>query len=259
MNIISSAPDLRLFKVFAVVIVCLGIYLLALSAALVEPPPPPPPPVFLLPPLSISSSVLDDFPPLTMCITIVCRGEHQFPRLEEMLLRAAYPRRVSVDLALVGGDLRRPIMINASVVGRKLWTRGRTSLLGDQLQPVNASCSFVLLLEDHMELSPFFALWFLLRWKDGVLVVGGGNCTHPAGVAMSRDMWNGWVGAKSSSFPLFSPPAVCASSNGTARFPSLKDGRVFVRNEAQSPLLPERSPLLVRSWNLDPMQWAEQQ
>jgi hypothetical protein len=104
----------------------------------------------------------------------------------------------------------------------------------------------VVLLEDAMEVSPFFALWFLLQRTPGV-TAGGGCPSHPAGLAVDSQLWNQVVDR--------GLPLVCNNCT-TASFPALSDGRVFVRHEFQPPARAERSPKLVRSWDLSRSQWG---
>jgi len=185
-----------------------------------------------------------DIPNITAMFSGVCvltvvvnsSDETRLLRLVRMLDTAVYDV-CQVDLVVVTG-------MNVS---RFDWGHGKLRITSGFDAVGNASL-VVVLLEDAMEVSPFFALWFLLQRTPGV-TAGGGCPSHPAGLAVDSQLWNQVVVDRGGL------PLVCNNCT-TASFPALSDGRVFVRHEFQPPARAERSPKLVRSWDLSRSQWG---
>ena len=185
-----------------------------------------------------------DIPNITAMFSGVCvltvvvnsSDETRLLRLVRMLDTAVYDV-CQVDLVVVTTGM--------NVSRRFDWGHGELRITSGFDAVGNASL-VVVLLEDAMEVSPFFALWFLLQRTPGV-TAGGGCPSHPAGLAVDSQLWNQVVDR--------GLPLVCNNCT-TASFPALSDGRVFVRHEFQPPARAERSPKLVRSWDLSRSQWG---
>ena len=173
-------------------------------------------------------------------VFVISSDGTRLPRLVGMLENAVYPGGLRVDLVIVGARRRNTSDLR--------WSHGALSS-SSGLVPVTDE-SLAVVLGDAMEISPFYALWFLLQWNTP-LVSGGGDRLRPAGLAVSSRLWNS-ASARPLPELLDALVAVCHCS---AVFPMLGDGRVFVRHEYQLPVLAERYPILVRAWNLSRSQW----
>jgi hypothetical protein len=168
----------------------------------------------------------------------------------QALNSAVYPRGKQLRVELIVVTMNP--LINATMFARRSrWRHGRIRI-ESEIRMVNLS-SLVVLLKDTAEVSPFYALWFLLHCNTSAVVMGGGNVSSPVGVGVRSELWNGLV----SNFSNYSDPdaLIRGIKDYPAMYPRLEDGRVFVRSEVQSPVMPERDPKLVRAWNYDPMQW----
>lgn len=189
-------------------------------------------------------------PVRSLKVYVVSSDGFRLLRMVRMLENAGYPKYCdfSVDLVVIVVP-----SFNASGLAMN-WSHGVLSF-SSVFSPVKNE-SLVLVLDDAMEISPFFAFWFLLQWNAS-LVSGGGGQLSPVGLALGGRLWNGVIGATGCGecpLPkLFE--AVLAVCNCSAVFPSLGDGRVFVRREYQSPVQAERFPRLVRTWNYSRSQW----
>ena len=174
-------------------------------------------------------------------LTVVVKNsdETRLLRLVRMLDTAVYDV-CRVDLVVV---TFRPLLLD--------WRHGGVRFTSTFDAVGNAS--LVVVLHDAMEVSPFFALWFLLQHTDTVVSSGGGSPLHPAGLAVDYLMWNEVVRVLRHRSVYDAITSVC---NCTAVFPALSDGRVFVRHAFQSPMRVEHSPKLVRSWDLSRSQWG---
>ncbi len=270
-----SSNDLALFRGFSVAVVLLGIFILSIGVMLMDSPQNAPVVVSLLraPSSGFDPSGLaafDNHHTARFSVFILSHEKKSLYRILCALISAGYPQNVSVDIIIVVTPLLNASEITGVVSDH--WDRGRCRIV-KTLQPVNESAapSLVLLLEDRMEVSPFYAFWFfhLERNRTGenndnnnnhdyYLLSGGGNLTHPAGIAVTSGAWNRWLNAEGGSMDqlvLKAAASSLANNHSSVVFPRLDDGRVFVRHEAQSPVLPERDPKLVRAWDYDISKW----
>jgi hypothetical protein len=155
-------------------------------------------------------------------------------RLVRLLGSAGYPG-ASVELVIVSS-----FMLNASgvpVVQSMNWSLGVVRV--EREFGLVANGSMVVFFEDFMEVSPLFSFWFLLQW-DSPVVLGGTDLNRPAGLAVDGRLWNRriqLVSGGNQSLGMFRDfLRLCGCA---AVCPLLEDARVFVRNEYQSPVLPE--------------------
>lgn len=228
---------------FAFVVFLLFVYTVTISLLLAKPPPPDVS-EFLLKAEGVEVSWSTSF--ASLYLYVVASNEHHLSRMMEALNSAVYPK-LRVELVVV---TRNPL-INATM-RRSHWTHGRIRV-ESAMRVVNRS-SLVVVLEDTAEVSPFYALWFLLHRNTSavVIIMGGGNLSSPAGVGIHSELWNDLVVFHSSNISA----VLRRVRDYPSIFPRLKDdNRVFVRSEAQSAVMPERDPKLVRAWNYDPAQW----
>ena len=248
-----GAADLFLYRTFAVVICLLSMYTVTIGILLVKPS-------------SLDSGVsevllraegvfVDSFASLwstsfaSLYLYVVASNEHHLLRMLQALNSAVYPREGQLCVELVVVTMNP--LINAANFARRshyYWRHG--SIRVESAARVVNQSSFVILLEDTAEVSPFYALWFLLHLNSSAVVIGGGNASSPVGVGVRSELWNDLV---------FNFSEVDALLRGVRDYPiihpRLADGRVFVRKEVQSLVMPERDPKLVRAWNYDPAQW----
>ena len=188
-------------------------------------------------------------PMRSLRVFVIGSDGNRLRRMVRMLENAGYPRYgvFSVDLVIVVSSL------NTSGLAMN-WSHGELSF-SSGFVPVNDE-SLVVVLEDAMEISPFYAFWFLLQWNVS-LISGGGDRFSPSGLAVGSQLWNNAIHTtrcEECPFPkLFE--TVMAVCNCSAVFPVLDDGRVFVRHEYQLPVHAERFPRLVRTWNISRSQW----
>jgi hypothetical protein len=200
---------------------------------------------------------------LIPCLLIIMASRFRAPDLQNLLLHA--PLNITVPffggpalrVFLISSDRRRVLrlvraldsavypvglvahltIVNATPM-HIAWRRGN-SAFESQLRVTNSS-ELAVILSDTMEVSPFYALWFLRQVGDRVSV-GGGDLDHPAGIGFRGALPHA---AGSLAFIL---RGLLAIRNCTAAvFPATD--RVFVREGWQNPLLPERSPKLERAW-----------
>jgi hypothetical protein len=158
-------------------------------------------------------------------VYVLASDRRRVLRLVRALDSAVYPVGLAVHLTIVNAT---PVHV--------AWGRGECRF-GGKLAVAN-STSPAIILSDTMEISPFYALWFL---RHACVSVGGGDLHSPAGV--------GFRGGVQGEFgPLGSLlRRILAARNCSAVFPA---DRVFVREGWQNALLPERSPRLERAWDL---------
>jgi hypothetical protein len=97
------------------------------------------------------------------------------------------------------------------------------------------------------------ALWFLVQrcaHPNATAVAGGGSSIGDAtGLAMTADVWNGFVawgdaGNSTAALAMY----IESIPNASVIFPSL-ESHTFVREEWQNPYRTERPPKLMRSWD----------
>ena len=184
-------------------------------------------------------------------IFIFANDPKRVNRLVLSLDSAAYSQ-TTVNLTIVGDD---------SVVQRlKGWRHGAyrfatKSLLQLHLHSKNA---LVILLDDHVEPSPLYALWFLIQHcqTNASAIAGGGNgINNVAGLAIPATTWNSFVQWTSSTNHTRITTALVVdylsslSPNASMVFPSIGSGNAFVRSEWQSPAYVEHAPKLTRTWD----------
>lgn len=113
--------------------------------------------------------------------------------------------------------------------------------------------ALVIVFDDFMEPSPMYALWFLVQrcaHPSATAVAGGGSSMDDAtGLAMTADVWNGFVawgdaGNSTAALAMY----IESIPNASVIFPSL-ESHTFVREEWQNPYRTERPPKLMRSWD----------
>jgi hypothetical protein len=189
-------------------------------------------------------SVSSLFPAPPICLFVLSSDVDQLPRTVRMLNSAAYPKSLFVDLIIVNSMLNTTEGMN--------WSHGHF-YSEKHLRHTNHSSTIVIVIDDTMEVSPFFAYWFLLQ-RNVSVVVGGNTAT---GFAVDGVLWNKWFQTMNGDQPtviglLLDFTLLCDCD---VVFPLLSDGRVFVRNAFQSPVEPETFPKLVRAWNFKKEQW----
>ena len=114
----------------------------------------------------------------------------------------------------------------------------------------------VVVIEDHAQPSPFYALWFLMQScaHPNASVSGGGGLHDIAGLGMSARAWNGYIRWAEHVAPANASIQsivnyISRQPNATIIFPSIKDNNVFMRSAWQNPVYVEKPPTLVRAWD----------
>ena len=95
----------------------------------------------------------------------------------------------------------------------------------------------VILLNETMDISPFFAYWFWrarVRYGENVTISGSGDLV---GLAPTVDVWRRFRGSLGD-----------LAEHGAVVRPPYIDGNTFCRAEIQDLLQPERVPRLARVW-----------
>jgi len=117
----------------------------------------------------------------------------------------------------------------------------------------------VIIFDDYMDPSPLHALWFLIQrcaHPNATAIAGGGgkDTDSVAGLAMSAEVWNGfvhyWTTVNDTTTTASVVTYLSLLQNTSVIFPSLpsKD-HAFVRSEWQNPAYVEHPPKLMRSWD----------
>ena len=214
--------------VFCWVFVCLVAHVLLLTR---------PAPELLLaspnhaPMLSFSGSVLQIF--------VFASSRQRLQRIVRALDGAVYPVGLTVNLVIVSvkrAGQRGQYRLEASEMQ---WKHGRYTF--EKYASVVGDGALVVILTDTMEISPFFAFWFL---HNAPLSIGGGDLSRPVGLAFTgvESLNSTTIHTQSLVSLLHHILALC---NCSARIP---DDRVYVRDGWQDPVRPERSPKLARTW-----------
>jgi hypothetical protein len=186
-------------------------------------------------------------------IHIFTSNIHNLKRLVTSLNAADYGPAVS-NLTIFG---------DSSVVHRlESWKHGGYKFITPprpqayRLQDSNKQ--MVIVLDDCMEVSPMYALWFLIQGcaqPNATAIAGGGKSADSvAGLAMTADVWKGftrnWTAVNNTTPTKSVLSYLSRLSNSTIIMPLLpsKD-HVFVRPEWQNPVYVEHAPKLMRSWD----------
>ncbi len=171
-----------------------------------------------------------------LCLVVLSSDGNRLPRTVQMLETAAYPDMHAVDLVIVNN------IPNSSLITKNLnWSHGQFHLK-TRIKPLKHTArhsTVVVVIDDRMEVSPFYAFWFLLQ--SNASVISGGA----TGFAVSGGLWNRLFEMKYHADQptvlglLMESTLLC---NCSLVFPRLDYGRVFVRNTFQSPVKPESFP-----------------
>jgi hypothetical protein len=121
---------------------------------------------------------------------------------------------------------------------------------------INDTETLVIVLDDYMDPSPMYALWFLTQHcaKPNATAIaggGGGKGLHTAGLAMSAEVWNAFLIHRATNHTSTVSVYVSRLPNASVVFPSIDESMeyAFVRLEWQDPVLMEHPPKLMRAWN----------
>lgn len=179
----------------------------------------------------------------TLHIFLISADWARAARAFHALNNAVYPKRslLAVNLVVV---VERIAISDIDMVWRHGGFRIRTALI--PLSPVN-NVSLVLVIEETMEVSPFFVFWFLDRWNKSVVIGGGRDKSSPMGIAFGDNLFARIQMDRPFPSPTRFLHDLLVMCNCTVVFPVMDDGRVFVRKGWQNPYLAEQSPRLVRT------------
>jgi hypothetical protein len=186
-----------------------------------------------IPVLSFSGSVLQIF--------VFASSSQRLRRIVRVLDGAAYPVGLTVNLVIVSarqaGEYGRYRLETAEMQ----WRHGRYRF--EESARVVGDGALVVILTDTMEISPFFAYWYL---HSAPVSIGGGDLSRPVGLAFTgvESLNSTIIHTQSLVSLLHNILALC---NCSAKIPS---DRVYVRDGWQDPVRPERSPKLARTWAL---------
>jgi hypothetical protein len=198
-------------------------------------------------------------------------GCSSMPFIELMILSKdiTHTRRLvqTLNTAAYGhGGVNLTIFCDKSLVQElsPVWTIGGFKFATrslSQLKIRNHSETMVVVMEDHLQPSPLFALWFIMqrctiniRQLNSSAIAGGGDSFQSiSGLAMEAETWNRFIrwtlhNRSSSSNHFIENIASYISSlpNASIFFPS---NNVFVRTVWQNPVYVEQPPILVRTWD----------
>ena len=185
----------------------------------------------------------------TIQIHILASNIHNLKRLVTSLNAADYGPAVA-NLTIFG---------DRSVVHRlESWRHGGYKFITRHTPGVHqlqdSTKQMVIVLDDSMEVSPMYALWFLIQGcaqPNATAIAGGGSV---AGLAMTADVWNDftrkWTTVNNTTITKSVLSYLSRLPNSTIIMPLLpsKD-HVFVRPEWQNPVYVEHPPKLMRSWD----------
>ena len=150
------------------------------------------------------------------------------------------------------------------------WTHGALEIATNSLEQLElrkrmdvASYynALVIILDDHSEPSPLFALWFLIQHcHTNASAIAGGvgkGMDLVSGLALDADIWDGFIAwALESNHSLTSISTasvieflVSLPHGSSIVFPSINGGNTFVRAEWQNPAYVEHEPKLTRTWD----------
>ena len=211
--------------------VCSSVYLVTYIAFIAKPAPallqaPPNTPV-----LSFSGSVLQIF--------VFASSRRRLQRIVRALDGAAYPVGLTVNLVIVSARRGEKYGQYRLETTEMQWKHGWYKF--EKSARVVGDGALLVILTDTMEISPFFAYWYL---HSAPVSVGGGDLSRPVGLAFTgtQALNSTTIHTESLVSLLRDILALC---NCTARIPS---DRVYVRDGWQDPVRPERSPKLARTW-----------
>ena len=149
-------------------------------------------------------------------------------RMMRIINHAYFPPKVAVRLSIITDRMLPSAPLT-------FWKHGRFYFVKKARKRLPRS-ALVIVLNETMDISPFFAYWFWrarARYGDNVTIAGSMDLV---GFAPAPDVWRrgGDLGESLRGHPVVRPPYL--------------DGGTFCRAEIQDLLRPEREPKLVRTW-----------